>query len=87
VHKLQDEFKLVPLSAYGKSYTPPAGKVDPAIDLKTPVRDQVNRMDAVEYFKKENGWAFTIKTGVYDTDYLMRALPSHYEERHLLPEF
>ncbi len=139
VHKLQDEFKLVPLSAYGKSYSPPAGKVDPAIDLKTPVRDQVNRMNAVEYFtllcelmktnppspadaaqlerfasigivpgqdfdaskfkadfsrrvpdvgfdrimlqfkinkeiKKENGWAFTTKTGVYGTDYLMRAL-------------
>ena len=29
VHALQDEFKLVPLSAYGKPYTPPAGKVDP----------------------------------------------------------
>ncbi len=50
VHKLQDQVKLVPLSAYGKEWTPPAGKVDPAIDMKTPVRDQVNRMDAVEYF-------------------------------------
>ena len=29
VHALQDECKLVPLSAYGKDYTPPAGKVDP----------------------------------------------------------
>ena len=28
VHKLQDEFKLVPLSSYGKPYTPPAGTVD-----------------------------------------------------------
>ena len=50
VHKLQDEFKLVPLSAWGKDYTPPPGKVDPSIDMKTAVRDQVNRMDAVEYF-------------------------------------
>ncbi len=50
VHKLQDEFKLVPLSAYGKPYAPPAGKADPAIDMKTAVRDQVNRMDAVSYF-------------------------------------
>ena len=48
--RLQDEFKLVPLSAYGKPYTPPAGTVDPSIDMKTAVRDQVNRMDAVEYF-------------------------------------
>ena len=47
VHKLQDECKLVPLSAYGKPYTPPEGKVDPSIDMKTAVRDQVNRMDAV----------------------------------------
>ena len=139
VHKLQDEFKLVPLSAYGKPYSPPAGKVDPAIDMKTPVREQVNRMTAAEYFtllcelmktnppaeadaaqldrfarigivpgqsfdvsklkadftrrvpdvgfdrimlqfkinkeiRKENGWAFTTKTGVYGTDYLMRGL-------------
>src|SRR5262245_26731301 len=50
VHELQDQCKLVPLSAYGKSYTPPEGKVDPSIDMKTPVRDQVNRMDAKQYF-------------------------------------
>ncbi|MCK1397068.1 DUF1254 domain-containing protein [Bradyrhizobium sp. 4] len=139
VHKLQDEFKLVPLSAYGKPYTPPPGTVDPSIDMKTAVREQVNRMDAVAYFTllcklmkdnpasaadapqlakfakigivpgedfdtsklkadfvkrvpevafdrimlqfkinkaitDENGWAFTTKTGIYGTDYLMRAL-------------
>ncbi|QHO75778.1 hypothetical protein ACH79_27360 [Bradyrhizobium sp. CCBAU 051011] len=51
VHKLQDECKLVPLSAYGKAYTPPPGKVDSSIDMKTAVREQVNRMDAVSYFK------------------------------------
>jgi len=50
VHALQDQVKLVPLSAYGKDYTPPPNKVDPAIDMKTAVREQVNRMDAVEYF-------------------------------------
>ncbi|NGT15908.1 DUF1254 domain-containing protein [Achromobacter insolitus] len=50
VHKLQDEVKLCPLSAWGKDWNPPAGKVDPAIDMKTSVRDQVNNMDAVEYF-------------------------------------
>ena len=32
-------------------YTPPEGKVDPTIDMKTPVRDQVNKMDAGAYFK------------------------------------
>ncbi len=50
VHKLQDEFKLVPLSSYGKPYTPPPGTVDPSIDMKTAVREQVNRMDAAAYF-------------------------------------
>ncbi|MDR6757787.1 hypothetical protein J2Y48_003084 [Mycoplana sp. BE70] len=50
VHAVQDECKLVPLSAYGKEWTPPPGKVDPSIDMKTAVREQVNRMDAVEYF-------------------------------------
>ena len=50
VHALQDQCTLVPLSAYGKPYTPPAGTVDPSIDMKTPVRDQVNRMDATAYF-------------------------------------
>jgi hypothetical protein len=139
VHALQDEVKLVPLSAYGKPYTPPPGTVDPAIDMKTPVRDQVNALDAKAYFtllaqlmkanppapadapelakfariglvpgqdfdasklnadfakripevgfdrimlqfkvnpsfKDVNGWAFTTKTGIYGTDYLMRAI-------------
>jgi hypothetical protein len=50
VHALQDQFKLVPLTFYGKPYTPPTSTIDPSIDTKTPVRDQVNRMDAVAYF-------------------------------------
>jgi hypothetical protein len=50
VHALQDQCTLVPLSTYGKPYTPPAGSVDPSIDMKTAVREQVNRMDAVAYF-------------------------------------
>jgi hypothetical protein len=50
VHALQDQCVLAPLSAYGKPYTPPAGTVDPSIDMKTPVRDQVNGMDATAYF-------------------------------------
>ena len=136
VHELQDQFKLQPLSTWGKDYAPPAGKVDPAIDTKTPVRDQVNRLSTAEFFtlladlmkrnppahadapalarfktigldpgqsfdgkslnsrwdrrlpqlsfdrimlelaslKRENGWLFTTKTGLYGTDYLQRAL-------------
>jgi hypothetical protein len=138
VHAAQDQFKLVPLSSYGKTYTPAAATVNPSIDMKTAVREQVNRMDAKDYFElfaqlmktnppaaadapelaklakigivpgkdfdaskldadfaaripkvgfdriaaqfkvnKEvndiNGWAYTTKTGLYGTDYLMRA--------------
>lgn len=50
VHKLQDAISLVPLSAYGKPYTPPAGRVDRSIDMKTAVREQVNALSADEYF-------------------------------------
>ncbi|MCK3780525.1 DUF1254 domain-containing protein [Ensifer sesbaniae] len=50
VHKLQDEVKLYPLSAWGKDWTAPKGKVDPTIDMETAVREQVNGMDAIEYF-------------------------------------
>jgi hypothetical protein len=50
VHAAQDQFKLVPLSSYGKAYTPPTPTVDPSIDMKTAVREQVNRMDANAYF-------------------------------------
>lgn len=50
VHKLQDEISLVPLSSYGKPYTPPEGEVDPAVDMKTAVREQVNRLSVDDYF-------------------------------------
>jgi hypothetical protein len=139
VHALQDQCELVPLSAWGRDYTPTPGKVDPAIDMKKAVRDQVNALDAKAYFtllaelmktnppsaedapalanfariglvpgqdfdsskldadfaaripevafdrimlqfkindavKHISGWNFTTKTGLYGTDYLMRAL-------------
>ena len=51
VHALQDQVSVVPLSAYGQSYTPAPGKVDPSIDMKTPVRDQVNALDGQAFFK------------------------------------
>jgi hypothetical protein len=139
VHALQDQCQLIPLSAWGKDYTPPPGKVDPVIDMKKAVRDQVNALDAKAYFtllaelmktnppspedapalanfatiglvpgqdfdaskldadfadripevafdrimlqfkvndavQHINGWNYTTKTGLYGTDYLMRAL-------------
>lgn len=50
VHALQDQLTLVPLSFHGKNYMPPTGIVDPTIDMKTPVRDQVDKMDAATFF-------------------------------------
>jgi hypothetical protein len=138
VHALQDRLELVPLSSYGKAHEPPTNKVDPDIDMKTAVREQVNNLDAVAYFTllcslmktnppapadapevarfarigiipgedfdaakfnpdfaahlpqasfdrimaqaklnsaitKRNGWLYTTRTGLYGTDYLMRA--------------
>jgi len=51
VHALQDQVSAVPLSAYGKPYTPAPGKVDAAIDMKLAPREQVNAMDGAAYFK------------------------------------
>jgi len=51
VHAIQDQISAVPLSAYGKPYTPEAGKVDAAIDGKKAVRDQVDALDGAAYFK------------------------------------
>ncbi len=50
VHALQDQCKVVPLSAWGKDYTPPVATVDPSVDMKKAVREQVNALDAVSYF-------------------------------------
>jgi hypothetical protein len=51
VWALQDQYKLYPLSAWGKTYVPPPGKVDLSVDMKRSVRDNVNALDAASYFK------------------------------------
>src|SRR3978361_922214 len=50
VHALQDQMKAVPLSSYGKDYTPPPATVDPGFESKVGVRDQVESMDAAAFF-------------------------------------
>ena len=49
-HALQDKFSVVPLSAYGKPYTPPPTVIDTAFDMKTGVRKQVNALEVNAYF-------------------------------------
>ena len=51
-HAIQDACSAIPLSAYGKPYTPQPGQVDPAIDMTTSVREQVNSMEAATYFNR-----------------------------------
>jgi hypothetical protein len=50
VHELQDQYSVIPLSAYGKPYTPPVGVLDEKFDMKTAVRKQVNAMSTEEFF-------------------------------------
>jgi hypothetical protein len=52
VHKIQDAYKLTPLSSFGKPYTPPAGKVDPDLDAKTPPVERVQKMSAEAFFNR-----------------------------------
>ena len=51
VHEFQAGLKAVPLSAWGKDYTPPKGQVDPKISSDPPV-EQVANMDAATYFAR-----------------------------------
>lgn len=54
VWALQDQYKLYPLSAWGKEYTPPPGKIDPSVDMTRSVRDSVNALDAETFFQWMN---------------------------------
>lgn len=51
VHALQDQYRLVPLGAWGRGdYRAPAGRVDPSVDMHAAVRDQVDRLSPADYF-------------------------------------
>jgi hypothetical protein len=50
VHRFQAGMSAVPLSQFGKPYTPPRGMVDPNWDMKTPPVEAVEKMDAAEFF-------------------------------------
>ncbi len=53
VHAMQDQYTLVPLAFFGKpNPTREKGVVDPNIDMTTPPRDQIDKLDAAEFFKR-----------------------------------
>jgi hypothetical protein len=50
VHRIQAGFKVTPLSQWGKSPEAVTVKMDPAVDMKTPPKTQVDTMAAGKYF-------------------------------------
>ena len=50
VHKVQDGFKITPLSQWGKEPAVPTVTPDPSVDMKTPPKVQVDTMPADRYF-------------------------------------
>ncbi|MGO4221389.1 DUF1254 domain-containing protein [Lysobacter sp. TAF61] len=55
VHAIQDKYRLVPLSGWGKPYQAPTGlPVAADIDMKTPPPAQVASMDAATFFGRLN---------------------------------
>jgi len=53
VNAIQNQYKLTPLSAWGKPYTPPKDvPVNPSVDMKTAPVDTVAAMDASTFFAR-----------------------------------
>lgn len=50
VHKIQAGYKVTPLSDWGKPAKPIDVKIDPAVDMKTPPKVQVDTMPADTFF-------------------------------------
>ena len=50
VHAIQKQYKVTPLSAWGKPYTPPPGVVNPGVDMSPP-SEQLGKMSAADFFK------------------------------------
>lgn len=72
VHDIQKQYSITPLSSYRKPYTPPQGVINPAIDMKTAVREQVNKMDAATYFKRFSELLTNNPTSPNDTDLIAK---------------
>jgi hypothetical protein len=50
VHAVQDGYRITPLPSSGRGASPPAVRVDPTIDMKTPPMDQVANMTGDQFF-------------------------------------
>jgi len=50
VHKIQAGYKITPLSRWGKPPQPVSAKIDPAFDMKTPPKTQIDTMPPGRFF-------------------------------------
>ena len=50
VHKVQDGYKIMPLSQWGKAPVPVEVKIDPSVDMKTPPKVTVDTMPSDKFF-------------------------------------
>ncbi|WP_244430558.1 DUF1254 domain-containing protein [Rhizobium sp. CF142] len=50
VHKIQDGYKITPLSQWGKKPDKAEVKIDPSVDMKTPPKTQADTASAEAYF-------------------------------------
>jgi hypothetical protein len=52
VHAIQDGYTLVPLSSFGRPYTPAEAVVDPGVDMQAAPVDQLKAMSSAAFFDR-----------------------------------
>ena len=72
VHKIQDGYKVAPLSEWGKPAKPVEVRIDPSVDMKTPPKVQIDTMPAGKFF-------------VYAAE-LLKANPPHITDQPIVAE-
>ena len=72
VHKIQAGYTVTPLSRLGKSPEPVSVSIDPAVDMKTPPKIQVDSLSAADYF-------------AYATE-LFKVHPAHITDQPILAQ-
>ena len=73
VHALQDQYKLAPLSEWGKAYTPPESvPLKPGVDASTPIAAQVLGMSSEAFFNRLNALMVANPPEPFDPEMMAR---------------